>query len=157
MRINFYDTRLTDNGRVELVKEGGINHDAGKMDRPGNVALLAREILKLDRMAEEHVYMLSLDSSCKIIGVFLVAKGTVNAALTSPREIYIRALLSGAVMIILIHNHPSGRTTPTEDDRRLTERMRSAGELLSVKLVDHIIIGGGVDGTYLSFKEEGLL
>ena len=155
MRINFYDTKLADDGRVTLVKEKGINCAADKMDNPKSVTLLSRDILCLDKMAEEHVYMLALNAACRIIGAFFISKGTATASLVSPREIYIRAVLSGAGQIILIHNHPSGLPQPRSSDISLTERMKSAGELLGIPLADHIIFGS--DGDYCSFREENLL
>ena len=156
MRINFYDLRLTDSGGVTLAKESGVNYGAEKMDSPNEIALLADRLLGLTAKAEEHIYMLSLNSACRATGVFLLSKGTVNAALISPREIYIRALLTGAVQIILIHNHPSGTVIPTEEDRKVTERVKQAGEILNIPLADHVIVGGG-NGAYLSFREAGLL
>ena len=156
MRINFYDLRLTDSGSVTLAKESGVNYEAEKMNSPEEVALLAEQVLGLTAKVEEHIYMLSLNSACRATGVFLLSKGTVNAALVSPREIYIRALLTGAVQIVLIHNHPSGTVVPTEEDRKVTERVKQAGEILNIPLADHVIIGGG-NGAYLSFKEAGLL
>ena len=156
MRINFYDLRLTDSGGVTLAKESGVNYGAEKMDSPNEIALLADRLLGLGKMAEEHVYMLSLNSACKPVGICHISKGTVNIAMAFTREIYIRALLTGAVQIVLIHNHPSGDAVPTEQDRQVTEQVKKAGELLNIHLVDHVIVGGGT-GDYLSFKEAGLL
>lgn len=81
---------------------------------------------------------------------------TVNVALASPREIYIRALSAGAAQIILIHNHPSGNALPSGQDIRLTKKVKEAGELLDIRLADHIIIGGK-SGAYISFHEAKLI
>jgi len=157
MRINFYDAKLTAEGLVTLVKDKGVIYKADTLNSPETIALMAHRVLGLDGMAEEHLYMLALNSACKLLGVFFVSKGTVNTSLVSPREIFIRALLSGAVQIVLIHNHPSGSVIPSQQDIDTTERMKKAGELLNISLADHIIIGSIESNTYLSFKEAGLL
>ena len=84
----------------------------------------------------------------------LISKGTVNASLATPREIFIEALRYQAVSLILVHNHPSGDPEPSEEDRLLTRRMEEAGKLIGIRLLDHIIIG---DASYVSFRERGLL
>lgn len=154
MRINFYDARITDEGRTILLKEKGINYNDAAMNCPENIALMMQSLLHMDELAEEHCYMIALNSSCKVLGVFFVSKGTVNASLVSSREVFLRAMLIGAVQIILCHNHPSGNITPSDSDIKLTKQMKEAGELLNILLVDHIIIG---KDNYLSLKRAGLL
>lgn len=154
MRINFYDARITDEGRTILMKEKGINYNDAAMNCPENIALMMQSLLHMDELAEEHCYMIALNSSCKVLGVFFVSKGTVNASLVSSREVFLRAMLIGAVQIILCHNHPSGNITPSDSDIKLTKQMKEAGELLNILLVDHIIIGRD---NYLSLKKAGLL
>lgn len=83
-----------------------------------------------------------------------ISKGTVNATLITPRELYIRALLTGAVQVILCHNHPSGNVMPSDEDIEVTNRVKKAGDLVEVKLADHIIIAGD---SYYSFKEDDRL
>ena len=84
----------------------------------------------------------------------VITRGTVNASLVSVREIMIEALRHRAVNLILIHNHPSGDPSPSEEDTVVTEKVAEAGELVGITLSDHIIIG---DNTYYSFKEWGKL
>ena len=86
--------------------------------------------------------------------MFFLSKGTISASLLAPREVFMRAVLIGAVQIILCHNHPSGNTVPSDNDFKLTERIKKAGELLNIPLADHIIIA---KNNYLSFKEANLL
>ena len=71
-----------------------------------------------------------------------------------PREVFKTAILSNAASIMAFHNHPSGETTPSQQDIQLTNRLYEAGELLGIKLLDHLIIG---DGTFTSLKEKGYL
>lgn len=103
---------------------------------------------------QEHMKLLMLNTKSKLVGEKDVSKGTVNASLISPRELFIEALEKEAVSIILIHNHPSGDPTPSTSDILLTKRVKEAGELIGIELLDHIIIG---NNCYISFAEQKLL
>lgn len=102
----------------------------------------------------ENLIMLALNTKSMLIDEFLISKGTVNSSIASPREIFLEALKAKAVSIVLIHNHPSGDSTPSREDITITRRIKEAGELLGIYLIDHIIIG---DNNYTSFKEKRLL
>lgn len=154
MRINFYDARITDDDRTILVKEKGINYETLNMNCPERISMMMQELLHMDELAEEHRYMIALNCSCRILGMFFLSKGTISASLLAPREVFMRAILIGAAQIILCHNHPSGNTVPSDSDYKLTERIKKSGELLNVPLTDHIIIG---KNSYFSFKEANLL
>ncbi len=154
MRINFYDTRIVDDSRTILIKENGINYESTKMNGPEEISKMLKTLLHMDELAEEHVYMIALNTSCKILGMFLISKGTICTSLVSPREVFLRAALIGAVQIVLVHNHPSGNPVPSECDMKLTKRLKDCGELLNICLADHIIIG---HNSYLSFQEAKLL
>lgn len=103
---------------------------------------------------QEHMKLLMLNTKSKLLGESDVSKGTVNASLVSPRELFIEALNKQAVSIILLHNHPSGDPTPSKTDILLTKRVKEAGDLIGIELLDHIIIG---DNCYFSFAEKELL
>lgn len=103
---------------------------------------------------QEHLLLLMLDNKSRLLGEKLLYTGTVNTSIVSPREIYLEALRFHAVGIILLHNHPSGDPTPSEADRRITRKIREAGVLLDIPLLDHIVIG---DKSYISFLEKGYL
>lgn len=103
---------------------------------------------------QEHMKLLMLNTKSKLLGEKDISKGTVNASLISPRELFIEALEKHAVAIILIHNHPSGDPTPSTADVLLTKRIRDAGALIGIELLDHIIIG---NNCYMSFSEQKLL
>lgn len=133
-----------------LKRKRAVQVDSSFFDSPEKVCTLAKNLGLLEA-AEEYVYTLALDNKNKATGLFEISHGTVNSSVISPREIYIRALLLGASSIILFHNHPSGDVTPSKDDILVTKRVKAAGELLGVELLDHIIIGD----TYYSFKEQG--
>ena len=78
----------------------------------------------------------------------------MNASLLSPREVFVQAFKSKASYIMLLHNHPSGDSHPSSQDIIITKKIKEAGELVEINLLDHIIIG---DGNYTSLKENGLL
>ncbi len=94
-----------------------------------------------------------LGSKNNILCVETVSVGSLNAAIVHPREVFKTALLSSAAAILLIHNHPSGDPAPSKEDIELTQRLKDAGELLGIRVLDHIIIGDH----YMSFADSGLL
>ena len=100
---------------------------------------------------QEVLLLLMLDQKGRLLREKYIFKGTVNASMISPREIFLEALSSRAVQIILLHNHPSGDASPSKEDRNVTRRIQEAGRLLGITLTDHIIIG---ERTYVSFREE---
>lgn len=123
-----------------------------KLSAPETVAGYYMEQLR--HLTREESVVLFLDARNRRIADQVIATGTVNASIMAPREIFLAALEQGAVGIILIHNHPSGDPEPSKEDIAVTSRIRDAGNLIGIRLMDHIIIG---DNTYMSFKEEGLL
>lgn len=95
-----------------------------------------------------------LNSNNRIIEITDAAVGTVNHALPIVREIVHAALQKFAAAMICIHNHPSGNIIPSPEDKKFTQELQSAGKLMDIKMLDHIIIG---DGAFYSFAEEGML
>jgi len=102
---------------------------------------------------KEYFLTLHLDGKNRIICIEEVSVGSLNQSIVHPREVFKTALLSSAAAIILIHNHPSGDPQPSREDREITRRLKEAGELLGIRVLDHMIIGE----TYLSFVEMGLM
>lgn len=102
----------------------------------------------------EHIMLLLLDSGLHLIEERMLSKGTVNASLVSPREVFIQALQVQAAGIMLLHNHPGGNPLPSENDIRVTERIGNIGMMMDIPLYDHIILG---DNQYFSFKESKLM
>lgn len=102
---------------------------------------------------KEYFLTLHLDGKNRIVAIEIVSIGSLNQSIVHPREVFKTALLSSAAAIVLIHNHPSGDPTSSREDREITRRLKEAGELLGIRILDHIIIGE----TYASFVEEGLL
>lgn len=79
---------------------------------------------------------------------------SLNQSIVHPREVFSPAVRESAAAIILVHNHPTGDPTPSREDIDITRRLKEAGELMGVRILDHIIIG---DGTFLSFVAQGML
>ncbi len=102
----------------------------------------------------EYIVLLLVDSGMHLIEEHILSKGTVNASLISPREVFICALQAQAAGVMLLHNHPGGNPVPSDNDFKVTERIRRVGQLTDIPLIDHIIIG---DNRYFSFKEENLM
>ena len=119
---------------------------------PSTIAEYYKEEMRHQK--QEHMKLLMLDTKSKLIGEQDISKGTVNAALITPRELFIEALACGAVYIILLHNHPSGDPTPSKSDILLTKRVKEAGELIGIQLLDHIIIG---NNCYISLTESQMI
>lgn len=108
----------------------------------------------------ESLYSVALDASNAVLGATLVGAGTADRAPAHAREVFGPAMLVGAVKVILVHNHPTGQIDPSPTDMQLTRRMREAGELIGIPLVDHVIIGFDEDTgetRYHSFHEAGIL
>lgn len=105
-------------------------------------------------LEQEELRAAYLDTRMRLISESLLTRGTVDLSVISVREILIDALKHRAVSMILLHNHPSGDPAPSSRDESVTEKVRDAGELIGIRLADHIIIG---DNTYYSFKERGKL
>jgi DNA repair protein RadC len=118
--------------------------------------LLAPEFTALDR---ERLYVLLVNTRHRLIWTEIVSIGSLNESVAHPREILRPALIHSAYGFVLAHNHPSGDPTPSEADKRITRRLREAGELLQIRLIDHVIIGAPDEGrpSYFSFKEHSLL
>ena len=156
MRLNLYNVKINrETNRTEFIKEKAVNYSAcKKLQSPEHIVEAVNSLLDLQNMAEEYAYLLTLNTKGDITGVFEISHGTVSNCLVSPREIFNRALMIGATTIILVHNHPSGYPEPSHDDILLTERVKKAGELIGIELLDHIIIG---DKCFISFRKEEIL
>lgn len=102
----------------------------------------------------ESMILILVDTKSQLIDDIQISKGTVNSTIISPREILIEALQKDAVGIVLIHNHPSGDPTPSIEDITFTRRIRDAGELVGITLLDHIVIGNNL---YTSILQSKLL
>lgn len=101
---------------------------------------------------KEHFKLLILDTKHHVLAYETVSVGSLNASIVHPREVFLAAVKKSAAGIILVHNHPSGDPTPSQEDINITKRLMDAGEIMGIKVLDHIIVGGG---NHLSLKESG--
>jgi len=119
---------------------------------PHTVAQYYMETLRHEE--KEVIMLLLLDNKLHLIEEYMLSQGTVNASLLSSRDVFMRALRCGACHVMLMHNHPSGDPSPSKQDILITRKIKEAGELMDISLLDHIIVG---DGCYVSLKEAALL
>lgn len=103
---------------------------------------------------KEYFKIILLNTKNKIISIEDISVGSLNSSIVHPREIFNPAVKKSAAALILVHNHPSGDTQPSNEDMEVTKRLIEAGKVLGINILDHIIVG---EGRYLSFKERGLI
>jgi len=116
---------------------------------------VANQYLPLMRDLRKEVFkVLLLNRSNRLIKEVFISEGTLDASIVHPRDVFREALLEPAAGIILIHNHPSGNPSPSEEDLRITKQLVEAGRLLGIRVYDHIILAGE---SYRSLADEGLL
>ena len=150
-------------GRVKAIQLKCVLEIARRMAReeagegtffrtPDEVADYYMEDLRHEE--QEVLLLLMLNQKGRLLKEKYVFRGTVNASIVSPREIFLEALAARAVQIILLHNHPSGDARPSREDLNVTKRIQEAGELLGIHLTDHIIIG---EHAYVSLREKNYL
>ena len=138
--------------RVALVREGCSRTGVKHVHAPEDVhAIIATEYAEA---VVETAMMLALDTKNKVIGIFEISRGSLNASIIHPRDVYQRAIVVNAASVILVHNHPSGDPTPSPEDCHLTEQVAKAGKILDIPVLDHVIMG---DHRYTSLKEKGVL
>lgn len=138
---------------VQLVKEECKRYTTieRKVNSPDKIANVLTTAMNMDKLAQEIFVLLAFDTQKNLIGLFEVSRGTIDQTLVHPAEIFKRALVCNAHSIAIAHNHPSGSTRPSSEDKSLTERIKRCGEMMGVPLIDHVIIG---DGRYYSFLED---
>ena len=116
---------------------------------------VAHHYLPLMRDLRKEVFrVLLLNRANRLLKEVTISEGTLDASIVHPRDVFREALLEPAAGIILIHNHPSGNPSPSEEDLRITKQLVEAGRLLGIKVYDHIILAGE---TYRSLADEGLI
>lgn len=123
-----------------------------KIRSASDVATFVRSILTDN--SREHFVAMFLDAMHQVAAYSVVSIGTANSAPVTPREVYQRAIVAGAIAIVVAHNHPSGSKLPSDEDHKVTKRLFESGVLLGIKLLDHVIV---TDNEYYSFSDEGVL
>lgn len=149
-----YSTALI---QLPLVCEPGNQ----KIVSPADAYSICRDIVNL---AQESFHVLNLNTRNVLINRHMVSLGIADSTLIHPREVFRTAIQDGASALILVHNHPSGDPQPSTEDLRITRQLVSAGEVIGIKVMDHVVIGRPVEPFgeslgrlgYLSLRESGL-
>ena len=103
---------------------------------------------------QEHVWIVCLAANNKILNIELISLGAIDEAIIKPMQVFRIAILKGAVKLIMIHNHPTGELVPTSTDQDITDRMIQVGNIVNVKVIDHLVIS---EEHYYSFDDHGLM
>jgi DNA repair protein RadC len=135
----------------ELTKRA-LEIEDGILPKINSAKEAVAQLQELRKMKKEHFVALYLNARNELVYKETVSIGILNASLIHPREVFKPAIDKLAVSVIIAHNHPSGDTKPSEDDIEITKRLKQAGEILGVEVLDHIII---TEGSFFSLKKEG--
>jgi len=129
-----------------------INNNKVTIKSPVEVSMLLMEEMR--HLKKEIFKIILLNTKNHIIKYLNVSVGSLNSSIVHPREVFSEAVKAGCSGMLLAHNHPSGDPEPSREDIETTQRLVNAGNILGIKVLDHVIIG---DGRYISFKEQGLI
>jgi DNA repair protein RadC len=136
-----------------------FSHDKPRIiSTPEDAVAIVREEMRLLDREEFHVLLLNTKNG--LIKKTQISRGSLNASIVEPREVFKEAIAASAASVILAHNHPSGDPTPSAEDVAITKRLVKSGELLNISVLDHIILGQraqGRDSDFVSLKELGLM
>ena len=158
MKIKEYKSVLRSN-RQPMMKETATTYNIDGRKQFSDPATIARFMLDevgTREAGEEYVYILCLDTKLHLTGLFEASHGSVNGSIFPIREILQKALLLGAVSIILTHNHPSGDAMPSNDDISATKRLKEGCFIIGISLLDHVVTAG-ITGEYTSMKEMQII
>lgn len=138
--------------RLQVVKEEVEYYGSKKVQSPKDLEEVVRKFIG---NADREVFLaVNLSSANKINSIHVVSIGSLNQSLVHPRECFKAALLCNAQAVVFAHNHPSGEVIPSLEDKQLTAGLKQAGQLLGIKVLDHVIVG---DKGYFSFQENNIL
>lgn len=118
---------------------------------PGDIY---REVRHYATRSQEQFIVLALNGAHEVLNIFVATIGLVNKTLVHPREVFADPLARRATAIAVAHNHPSGVLTPSDDDVNITKRLKASGDILGIKILDHLVF---TENAYYSFLEHGLL
>lgn len=153
VKPKIYRTVYDSNRYPVIVSETGSYVTDGRkpFDTPDAVYDFCSREMRMDFLPDEYVYIFVLDTKNRLTGFFEGSHGSSNCSLVPVREIMRNLLALDAISFIMVHNHPSGDPTPSQEDITATKNLAAASETVGVRFVDHIIVG---DGSYYSFMEK---
>lgn len=138
---------------IQLVRESSVLYSNRKIESPNEGVELVRKYL--ENFDREKLIVVGLDNRNQPTFIDTISIGTINSSLVHPREVFKSAILSNSASIIMFHNHPSGETEASKEDINITYRIKEAGKIIGINLIDHIIIGS--NGRFASLKEKGVI
>jgi DNA repair protein RadC len=139
--------------KIQMVRDGSIDYGKKPISGPQELAELG---LKLVKNSDREMFILvCLNAKNFVNCIHLVAIGTLDKTVITPREVLKAALLSNAASIAFVHNHPSDDPEPSPEDISMTNALRKCADLFQIRVLDHVVVVD--DGRYLSFREKGIL
>lgn len=149
---NWYQAELTVQLIPRMLREGPET----LIKSPGDVLTLMGDL----RLSTQEVFaVITLNTKNRMIGRHVITIGIADGSLAHPREVFRRAIMDNAVALVLVHNHPSGDTTPSTQDLHVTRQLVEAGKIIGIQVLDHVIVGDDTAGApkALSLRESGLI
>lgn len=152
MKSKVLNRKRVDIVSIKMVKESSFLYE----NRRVNSSVDAIELFKrfLNESDREQFLVCCMDIKNQPTSINIVSIGTLNSSLVHPREVFKVAILANSASIIVAHNHPSGDPTPSKEDINITIRLKEAGKIIGIDILDHLIIG---ENKHISFKEKGIL
>ena len=130
--------------RFQKVGESATHYQSTKINSSAAACEWAKNCLGqyfADKLDQEEFLIATLDTQLRVRRVVRITRGTLDASLVHPREVFRAAIADAAASILLIHNHPSGDPTPSRQDRAVTEMLQKVGDIVGIKVLDHIVVG----------------
>lgn len=130
--------------RFAKVGEAATHYQSRRIDSPHAAIQWALDCLGEyfdERLDQEEFLIATLDTKLHVRRVVRITRGTLDASLVHPREVFRAAISDASSAILLIHNHPSGDPSPSRQDREVTDRLKKCGEMLGIQVIDHVIVG----------------
>lgn len=145
-------TAVTLNAAFEIGRRIASSGNTEKFQAVTPQSLAEKYMPLLETAKQEEFRVINLDTANRIVSESVITRGSLNASIVHPREVYRKAISESAAGIIVMHNHPSGNVNPSAEDRKVTAELAKAGKIVGIELIDHIIIAGK---NYYSFADHG--
>lgn len=137
---------------IKMIRESSFLYENRRISSPKDAVELLRKLL--DGADREQFITCCIDTKNQPTSINVVSVGTLNSSLVHPREVFKTAILGNSSSVIVAHNHPSGDPSPSKEDIDITERLKEAGKIIGINVLDHLIIG---ENRYVSLKEKGVI
>ena len=128
--------------KLQIVREKEVEYKQTRISTAKDIVNFMNEIENIDLLAEESTFVLCLNAKNEIVSYSEIAKGGISFCNFDMKTLFKNILLSNASKFILVHNHPSGDSTPSKNDIEITKQIKNASEIMNVKFLDHLVIAG---------------